>query len=104
MIDELVHEVGDEARGAAVHLLRDAADLPQQLAVEFSRRWAILSRTFDLPAPDMGYFAVVPAAFETLLARGQLAVPGSVFGSDAGDWSAVTCLLANDPAEAGRAS
>jgi hypothetical protein len=95
VIDKCVHQIGDEARTMAVHLLREASDLPQQLALEFSRRWSILNRTLDLPAPDIGYFAVVPTAFDTLLARGQLAVPGSVFGSVAGDWSAVTCLLAD---------
>jgi hypothetical protein len=33
-------------------------------------------------------------AFDDLLARGQLAVPGSVFGARDRSWSAVTCLLA----------
>ena len=99
VIDRLVPDIGDEARGAAVHLLREASDLPQPLAHEFSLRWSILSRTFDLPAPEVGYFAVVPTAFDTLLARGQLAVPGTVFVSVANDWSAVTCLLVEGPAE-----
>jgi hypothetical protein len=99
VIDRLVPDIGEEARGAAVHLLREASDLPQRLAVEFSRRWSILSQTFDVPAPEVGYFAVVPTAFDTLLARGQLAVPGTVFGSVASNWSAVTCLLAGDAAK-----
>jgi histidinol-phosphate/aromatic aminotransferase/cobyric acid decarboxylase-like protein len=94
VLDGLVPDIGAEARAAAVHLLREASDLPQRLAVEFSRRWSILRRTCDVPAPEVGYFAVVPTAFDVLLARGHLAVPGTVFGSVASNWSAVTCLLA----------
>lgn len=104
VINRLVFDIGDDERGAAVHLLREASDLPQRLAVEFSRRWSILSRAFDVPAPDMGYFAVVPAAFDMLLPRGQLAVPGTVFGSVTSNWSAVTCLLAGDVAKSAAAS
>jgi hypothetical protein len=93
-IEELVQDISDDARAAAAHLLRGASDLPQRLATEFSRRWSNLGRTVDLPAPTTGYFSVVSVNFDDLLARGQLAVPGSVFGSSAANWSAVTCLLA----------
>jgi hypothetical protein len=103
-IDRFAPDIWDDARGAAVHLLREASDLPQRLAVEFSRRWSILRRTCDLPVPEVGYFAVVPNAFDTLLTRGQLAVPGTVFGSVASNWSAVTCLLAGDVAKPAGAS
>jgi aspartate/methionine/tyrosine aminotransferase len=104
VVGKLVHEAADDARGAAVHLLREASDLPQRLALELSRRWSILNQTFDLPAPETGYFAVVQASFDTLLARGRLAVPGSVFGAAGSEWSAVTCLLANGSVEAASAS
>jgi hypothetical protein len=93
VLEELVHDIGDHARGTAVHLLREVSDLPQRLAAEFAKRWSALERTADLSAPAAGYFSVVPVRFDDLLARGQLAVPGSVFGSRADDWSAVTCLL-----------
>ena len=95
VLEELAHEIGDDARGTAAHLLREASDLPQRLATEFSRRWSALDRTVDLPVPSTGYFSVVPINFDDLLDRGQLAVPGSIFGSRARDWSAVTCLLAD---------
>jgi len=95
LLGEAVHDVGDDSLATAVQLLQDASDLPQRLATEFSRRWTALNRTIDLPAPATGYFSVVPVAFNELLARGQLTVPGSVFGSRAGDWSAVTCLFAD---------
>jgi histidinol-phosphate/aromatic aminotransferase/cobyric acid decarboxylase-like protein len=95
ILEELVHDIGDDSLATAVQLLRDASDLPQRLSTEFSRRWTVLNRTINLPAPATGYFSVVPFAFNELLARGQLAVPGSVFGSRGGDWSAVTCLLAD---------
>jgi aspartate/methionine/tyrosine aminotransferase len=98
VLGELVHDIGDDSLPSAVQLLQDASDLPQRLATEFSRRWAALNRTNDLSAPATGYFSVVPVAFNELLARGQLTVPGSVFGSRTGDWSAVTCLLADGPA------
>jgi hypothetical protein len=95
VLDELAHDIGDDARGTALHLLREAPDLPQRLAAEFSRRWSALGRAVDLPAPTTGYFAVVPVRFDDLLARGQLAVPGTAFGARADDWCAVTCLLAD---------
>jgi aspartate/methionine/tyrosine aminotransferase len=79
VVDELVQDIGADARAAAAHLLREASDLPQRLATEFSRRWSNLRRTTDFPAPPTGYFSVVPVTFADLLARGQLAVPGSVF-------------------------
>jgi hypothetical protein len=47
-------------RKGAVQLLQDASDLPLRLAAEFSRRWAALTRTIDLPAPATGYSSVVP--------------------------------------------
>jgi hypothetical protein len=97
VIDELGCEIGDDRRRTAAYLLREASDLPQRLALEFSRRWSTLDGTIGIPAPGIGYFAVVPSAFETLLARGQLAVPGSVFGSPTDDWSVVTCLPAGHP-------
>lgn len=92
VIDDIGCEIGDDRRRSATYLLREAADLPQRLAREFSRRWL----TLGIPAPEMGYLAVVPTPLEALLARGQLAVPGSVFGSPTDDWSVVTCLLASD--------
>jgi hypothetical protein len=91
---ELVDDIGAEARATGGHLLRDAAELPQRLAAEFSRRWSALS---DVRAPTTGYFSVVPIKFDDLIARGQLAVPGSVFGARTDDWSAITCLLALGP-------
>ena len=98
VLGEVIRDIGDDSLATAVQLLQEAPDLPQRLATEFSRRWAGLNRTIDLPAPATGYFSVVPVAFDELLTRGQLAVPGSVFGSRANDWSAVTCLLADGPA------
>jgi len=93
VLDGLAHDIGDEARAKAGHVLREAADLPQRLAAEFSRRWSALGDS-DIPTPATGYFSVVPIAFDDFLARGRLAVPGTVFGARADDWSAVTCLLA----------
>lgn len=90
------HEIGDDARATAVHLLERAAELPQQLAAAFSRRWRRLGQIAGIPAPETGYFATMPVAFDDLLARGQLAVPGSAFGARDRDWCAVTCLLAED--------
>ena len=86
------HDIGDEARARAVHLLERAADLPERLADEFERRWSGLARATSHPAPATGYFSVLPVPFDELLARGQLAVPGSVFGARRGDWCAATCL------------
>jgi aspartate/methionine/tyrosine aminotransferase len=98
ILEESVHDIRDDSLATAVQILQDASDLPQRLAADFSRRWAALHGTIDLPAPATGYFSVIPIAFNELLARGQLTVPGSVFGSRTGDWSAVTCLLADAPA------
>ncbi len=100
VLKALVDDIGDDARRAAVHVLREASDLPQRLASEFSRRWSALRRTVDVPAPSTGYFSVVPVEFKALLARKQLAVPGSVFGAHTDDWSVVTCLLAEDRSRA----
>jgi hypothetical protein len=100
VLGELTHDIGDEARATAVQVLEDASDLPQRLAAEFSRRWSALNHTTALHVAATGYFSVVPVPFDELLARGQLAVPGSVFGSRSRDWSAVTCLLGDVSARA----
>jgi histidinol-phosphate/aromatic aminotransferase/cobyric acid decarboxylase-like protein len=92
----LDHEIDERGRGAAVHLLREAPDLPERLAREIARRWSLLPRVAGLAAPATGYFSVLPIAFDELLARDQLAVPGSVFGARSGGWCAATCLLAGD--------
>jgi hypothetical protein len=98
ILGELGHDIGEESLATAVQLLEDASDLPQRLAAEFSRRWAALSHTIGLHVPATGYVSVIPVPFDQLLARGHLTVPGSVFGSRTGDWSAVTCLLGDVPA------
>src|SRR5262245_18603084 len=100
ILGELAHDIGDESLAVAVQLLQDASDLPQRLATEFSRRWAALNQTIGLHVPATGYFSVVPISFDELLARDQLTVPGSVFGSRTGNWSVVTCLLGDVPARA----
>jgi len=100
ILAEMAHDIADGTLATAVQLLQDASDLPQRLATEFSRRWGALSQTTGLQVPATGYFSVLPVPFDELLARGQLAVPGSVFGSRTGDWSAVTCLLGDVPARA----
>jgi hypothetical protein len=97
ILQESVDGIGDDSLATAVQILQEASDLPQRLAADFARRWAALQGIVDLPAPATGYFAIVPVSFNELLARGQLAVPGSVFGSRDRDWSAVTCLLAGSP-------
>ena len=97
----LEHETSDDGRAAAVHVLAQAADLPEQLARELARRWSHLGEVAGIPAPATGYFSVLPVAFDDLLAQGRLAVPGSVFGAPRSDWCAVTCLLAGGVAGAG---
>jgi len=96
VLGTLEHEISDDARNTAVHLLEETPELPEQLAREFARRWTRLTQATGIPTPTTGYFSVLPVSFDDLLARGQLAVPGTVFGARRGDWSAVTCLLAAD--------
>ena len=96
ILGTLAHEIGDDAQDTAVHLLEEAPELPERLADEFSRRWTRLTQATGIPAPETGYFSVLPVPFDALLARGQLAVPGTVFGASRRDWSAVTCLLTAD--------
>jgi hypothetical protein len=93
VLGTLEDEITADARNTAVSLLEEASQLPDQLGNEFSRRWDHLSRASGVQAPATGYFAVMPVPFDDLLARGQLAVPGTVFGARQGNWSAVTCLL-----------
>ena len=93
ILGELSQAIGDASLATAAQLLLDASDLPQRLAAEFSRRWAALDPAIGLHLPATGYFSVVLVPFDELLAHGQLAVPGSVFGARTGAWCAVTCLL-----------
>jgi histidinol-phosphate/aromatic aminotransferase/cobyric acid decarboxylase-like protein len=92
----LDHEIDSDALAIAAAVLDRAADLPERLARVFGRRWSALREMSDIPAPATGYFAVLPFSFDELLARGQLAVPGSVFGARDARWCAVTCLLGTD--------
>jgi hypothetical protein len=96
VLGTLGHEISDDARDTAVHLLEEAPSLSEQLAGEFSRRWTRLTQATGIPSPATGYFSVSPVPFDALLACGQLAIPGTVFGASRRDWSAVTCLLTAD--------
>jgi histidinol-phosphate/aromatic aminotransferase/cobyric acid decarboxylase-like protein len=85
------------ARAAA--LLESAPTLPAVVRERFRAAWARLMPGIRAacPAwqpPESGYFSVVSAPFEDLLAQHELlAVPASVFGSRRADLSVVSCLF-----------
>lgn len=92
------HQIGDDGLATATHVLNEAADLPVRLGGIFSERWSRLHHAIGIPVPATGYLSVVLVPFDDLIARGQLAVPGSVFGAHDAGWCAVTCLLADSVA------
>ncbi len=98
VLEGLEHDIGSAQLAAAAHILSEGPDLPVRLARTFAERWARLEEHAGCHAPATGYFAIVPSPFEELLARGWLAVPGSVFGALDSRWCAVTCLLEGEPA------
>jgi histidinol-phosphate/aromatic aminotransferase/cobyric acid decarboxylase-like protein len=79
-------------------MLAHAPDFPFRLADRFSAAWSQLAPSIRAvcPAwrpPETGYFSIVEANFEKLLAAHDLlTVPASVFGSARTDLSVVTCL------------
>jgi hypothetical protein len=96
------HQIGDDGLVTATHVLNEAADLPVRLGRMFSQQWSRLDHALGIPVPATGYFSVVAVPFDELVARGQLAVPGSVFGARDAGWCAVTCLLADSPGRPAR--
>jgi histidinol-phosphate/aromatic aminotransferase/cobyric acid decarboxylase-like protein len=80
----------------ACFLLERHADLPARVQARFDEQWGHVREVLGPPPfniPRTGYFTTSPLGFEELLARGWLAVPGSVFGPPEARWSVVTCLL-----------
>jgi histidinol-phosphate/aromatic aminotransferase/cobyric acid decarboxylase-like protein len=80
----------------ASFLLEQHRDLPSRVQARFEEQWSRVREALGpLPfeTPRTGYFTTSALSFEELLARGWLAVPGSVFGPLEARWSAVTCLL-----------
>ncbi|HYI02533.1 hypothetical protein [Hyalangium sp.] len=80
----------------ACFLLERHPDLPSRVQARFDEQWSRVREAlgplpFDIPRT--GYFTTSEHGFEELLARGWLAVPGSVFGPLESRWSVVTCLL-----------
>jgi hypothetical protein len=80
----------------ATFLLERHRELPARVQARFDEQWGRVREglgplPFDVPRT--GYFTTCALGFEELLARGWLAVPGSVFGPPEARWSAVTCLL-----------
>jgi histidinol-phosphate/aromatic aminotransferase/cobyric acid decarboxylase-like protein len=97
VLESFEHRIPHEAVATAVRVLNSAPNLPSRLNCLFAERWARMA-VADIATPATGYFAVAPLSFDSLLARGHLAVPGSTFGASTADWCAVTCLLADaDP-------
>jgi DNA-binding transcriptional MocR family regulator len=75
-----------------------AASLPALVAERFASAWARLlpaigSACPSWTPPETGYFSIVPAAFDDLLATHDLlAIPATVFGSKRKDLSVASCL------------
>ncbi|MGZ4810429.1 MAG: aminotransferase class I/II-fold pyridoxal phosphate-dependent enzyme [Thermoanaerobaculia bacterium] len=75
-----------------------APTLPALLTERFASAWArlmpaILSACPSWRPPESGYFSILPAVFDKLLAEHDLlAIPATVFGSKRTDLSVASCL------------
>jgi histidinol-phosphate/aromatic aminotransferase/cobyric acid decarboxylase-like protein len=102
LVDALRPQVAEplpELLARAAWLLEEAPELPNRVEAAFRERWERLGATLaptgapTFARPPSGYFTTCPEPFDTLLRRGWLTVPATVFGSPSKDWSIVTCLL-----------